>query len=95
LADFYALQEVIGCVHVSSSRWGGGHELRLLAEDEVAEMPETKNYFKPQGRYLACQPTEPFNYEDSVTVKIGPRVPTTSLRHFPRATTQSTIGPIC
>ena len=93
LAHFHALQEVIRCVHVSSSRWGGGHELRLLAEDEVAEMPETKHYFKPQGRYLACQPTAPFNYEDSVTVKIGPKVPPLrpSPSHFRRLTRHYSI----
>jgi hypothetical protein len=61
-------------VSVSTSRWGGSHELQLLTEEEVEELPEAKGYTKNKGRYLACQPTEPFNYEDTVTVKIGPKV---------------------
>jgi hypothetical protein len=70
----HSLQEVINCVNVTSSRWGGAHELRLLTEEEVNEMPETSSYVKIKGHYLACQPVEPFNNNDRVTVKIGPKV---------------------
>lgn len=68
------LQEVIKCVSVNTSRWGGSYSVRLLTDEEVEESTELQGTVREKGRYLACQPSEPFRYDDQVTVKIGPKV---------------------